>query len=85
MAKLNPARVSLALGFVVAVYVLLWSIVLAIGGQAFFDWLLGIHFIGGLTLKPVTLSTAVFSILYHFVVGAVIGWLFATIWNKVQK
>jgi hypothetical protein len=84
MAKLNPNKTALALGLVVATWVLLWSIVLMIGGQAFFGWLMGIHFISGLSLGPVTIGVAVTSIIYHFVVGAVLGWLFATIWNRVQ-
>jgi hypothetical protein len=84
MARLNPNKVALALGGVLSFWVLLWTVVLAFGGQAFFDWLLSVHFISGLTLLPVTIGTAVTSIVYHFVVDAVLGWLFATIWNKVQ-
>ena len=84
MAKLNANKVALALGCVVAVWVLLWTIVLALGGQAFFGWLLRMHFVSGLTLQSVTVGAAVTSIIYHFVVGAVLGWIFATVWNKVQ-
>lgn len=85
MAKLNPNKTALAVGLVVAVWVLLWSIALMVGGQGFFTWLLSVHYISGLSLMPVTIGTAITSIIYHFVVGAVLGWIFATIWNKVQK
>jgi len=85
MAKLNANKVALTLGCFAAVMVLLWSIVLAIGGAGLAGYWLRVHFISGVAFQAVTLGTAVTSIIHHFVVGAIIGWLFATVWNNVHK
>lgn len=84
MTRLNPQKTALAVGSFLAIWVLLVTIVLAIGGQALFDWVLSVHYAGGLAFHPVTVGTAVTSIITHFVVGLVFGWLFAVVWNKVH-
>lgn len=85
MAKLNPNKTALAVGCFAAVLVLLWSIVLAIGGAGLASYWLRMHYLSGIAFQQVTLGTAVLSIIHHFVVGAIVGWLFATVWNKVNK
>ena len=85
MAKLNANKVALAVGCFAAVYVLLWTIVLAFGGAGLFNWIMSMHFIRGITFQPVTVGTAITSIIFHFVIGTIVGWLFATVWNKLQK
>jgi hypothetical protein len=83
MAKLNPTKTALAVGSFIAAWVLLVSVLLFIGGQAIFDWMLGVHYISGVVFHPVTIGTAIASIITHFIVGLVFGWLFATVWNNV--
>ena len=84
MAKLNVKKLALSLGIFFALADLLWNLVLAFGGQTFVNSWLAVHFISGMTVLPVTLGAAIIGIVYHFIVGAVIGWVFAFIWNKVQ-
>ena len=81
--KMKPGKVALALACLVVLWQLVWILLIAIGKQPLLDWLLGIHFLAdGLKAASVTLGTAIVSLLFHFVAGYVLGWLFATFWNK---
>lgn len=83
--KMNPNKVGLALAFLIAAYQLLWILMLAIGKQPMLDWVLGAHFLAdGLKVMPVTIGKSAVSLLIHFVAGYILGWLFATIWNKTK-
>ena len=86
MAKLNPTRTAYAVGLFAALLFLVWTLALLIGGQAFLDWRIQMHFIRlPATVMPVSIGTAVLSLVIHFILGAVIGGVFATVWNKVNK
>jgi hypothetical protein len=81
--KMKPKRVALALACLVVVCQLIWILAVAIGKQPMLDWILGMHFLAGsLTVAAVTVGKAITSLLIHFVAGYILGWLFATIWNK---
>jgi len=84
MAKLSVKKLALSLGIFFALADLLWNLVLAFGGQNLVNRWLAVHFISGITVLPVSIGPAIFSVIYHFFVGAIIGIVFATIWNKVQ-
>ncbi len=83
--KMKPNKVGLALACLVVVWQLVWILAVAFGKQPMLDWILGVHFLGdGLKVLPVTVGKAIVSLLIHFVAGYVLGWLFATIWNKAK-
>ena len=82
--KMKPGKVALALACLVVVWQLIWILLVAIGKQPMLDWMLGVHFLLPDILKvaTVTVGSAIVSLLIHFVAGYILGWLFATIWNK---
>ena len=85
MGKLNPKKTATAVGCFVATLALIRMIVLAIGGQSFINWAMSLHFVSvPLTVIPFSLVTAIVSIAVHWIVGALVGLLFATVWNRVN-
>ncbi len=85
MAKLNPTKTAYAVGLFIGTIALIKTLLLAFGGAGLFNWIVGLHFVSGIAFQPVVVSTAITSIVFHLIVGAIIGWLFATVWNKVYK
>jgi thiamine transporter ThiT len=88
MTILNPQKVGLALGSLVGLLHFLWSVLIALGvGQALVDWIYEVHMIEVSTVNvlPFSLSSAVVLVVVTFVIGNVVGYLFASIWNKVQE
>ena len=85
MSKLDVKRTAKVTALAFATIVLLWSIVLAVGGQALMNWIMWAHFISvPITVQPFSVVAIVASLVYHAVVGAVFGAVFATVWNKIQ-
>jgi ABC-type sulfate transport system permease component len=83
--KMKPNKAGLALACLVVVWQLIWILMVAIGKQPMLDWILGVHFLAdGLRVTSVTFGRAIVSLLIHFVAGYILGWLFATIWNKAK-
>lgn len=83
--KLQANKVGLTLACLVVVWQLIWILLVAIGKQPMLDWILGVHFLAdGMKVLPVNINKAIVSLLVHFVAGYVLGWLFATIWNKIK-
>ena len=64
-----------------------WSIVVVLGfGQWWVDFILGLHFMQvPVTILPFNFVTAVELWVVVAIVGYVLGYIFATIWNRVQK
>jgi len=87
--KLNKNKVALALGLFVGLVHLVWAIlVLLIPGslQAFLNWIYGVHFLNNpFFITGFNLVNAIFLVLATFAVGYVYGWVFAEVWNWVQK
>ena len=87
MTTINPKTAGLALGSLVAACHLLWSLLVAFGGAQFMiNWVFRLHFIKPpFTVGHFSLSLAVGLVVVTFVVGYVMGSVFAVIWNKVHK
>jgi len=87
MNTLHPHTTGLALGGIFAVLHFLWALCVAFGfAQLCLNWVFRLHFIvPTLQIAPFSLKLAAGLIVLTFVVGYVVGWLFATIWNWVQK
>ena len=86
---MNPSKVGLALGAMFAVLHAVWSAAVALVPgplQKFLDWVFALHHIKPMySLLPFNLMNAVILVILTFVVGYVVGFVFATIWNKVEK
>jgi len=87
MDILTPNKVALALGGILAVFHFLWSVLVAFGwAQWAIDWVFRLHFITPpFTVDLFSLKLAVGLIVMTFVVGYVVGWAFAVVWNKLQE
>lgn len=84
---LNAQKVGLTLGGVIALLHLVWSALVALGlAQGFVNWILRIHMLEvSHTVLPFSISSAVVLVVVTGLVGFAVGYVFATIWNHVQK
>ena len=92
MAKIPPTKVNieqagLTLGILLAIVHVFWSVLVASGNaQGAINWKLGMHFLSGnVTVLPFNLATALTLTLMAFIIGVLIGSLFALIWNWAGK
>lgn len=85
MSSLHPHNTGLALGGLFAVFHFLWAVVVALGyAQSMINWIFRLHFIEPpYTIAPFSWALAVGLIVVTFIVGYVLGWAFAMIWNKL--
>jgi len=83
----NKNQLGLAFGGLLALMHAAWSVIIALGyGQALLDWIFGLHMISsGFAVMPFSLSHALILVIFTFVVGYVLGWLLAAIWNKAGQ
>ena len=83
----NTQKVALAFaGIAVALHVV-WSVIVASGlGQWWVNFVLGLHFMQmQVTVLPFNILTAVELWVLVGIVGYLVGYIVATIWNKVHK
>ena len=86
MAKINKNKLGLTIGIFAALAHLLWTIAVAVGIEKFVDWILLLHSIKlDLTLTSVVILNAVILVVLAFAGGYVFGWVFAAIWNYIDK
>lgn len=87
MASLNTHKTALAVGSVFGFMHLVWSLMVAIGlAQPWIDFILGLHFLQiSYSIQPFNAGTALLLVVVTFAVGYVVGWVFSTIWNRLQK
>lgn len=85
--KLDPKKTGLGLGSLVALTHLIWSLLVALGlAQGWMEWILSLHFLDNpFTVGTFEVVTALTLIVVTGLVGFVIGWVFAKIWNYWQK
>jgi hypothetical protein len=86
MQMLNKARAGVAFGLILGLYHLTWSLIVAFGkAQVLIDWIFRLHFIEPpYTVTPFNLGMAATLIAFTSVLGYVLGWLFAAIWNRLH-
>lgn len=54
--------------------------------QAWMDFVTSMHFLNNpFTVGAFSFGTALGLIAITFVVGSVVGWVFATVWNRVHR
>jgi hypothetical protein len=87
MAKVNANKLGLTVGIFAAVFHATWAILIAIGIlQTWLNWILPMHFVSNFfTLLPFSISNALILIVCAFIGGYITGWVFAVLWNWVEK
>lgn len=80
---LNRHKLGLAVGSILGLYHLVWSILVALGiAQWLLDWVFKLHFIQPpYTVNAFILSYAIALVIITSVLGYVIGWVAGGIWN----
>ncbi|HZQ29960.1 MAG TPA: hypothetical protein VFA93_02695 [Patescibacteria group bacterium] len=85
--KLNPHKTGLSVGLFVAAVHTVWSLLVALGfAQTLMTWSMNWHMVSGQwSVGAFNLTSALTLIVVSAVVGYVLGYAFATIWNQVHK
>lgn len=84
---MNKNKISLVLGCIMGILHLLWSILVAVGiAQSLLDWIYKMHFLNNpFTVAPFNVGTAAMLVVFTFVVGYVLGWIFCLLWDVFHK
>lgn len=84
---LNTNKVALTLGLLIGLWHLIWVVLVALGwAQPLLDFIFSLHMIANpYQVTGFDGGKAAMLVVITFVVGYVIGWVFATIWNSVRK
>lgn len=87
MEKLNKNSIGLALGFFFGLGHLVWVLLVGMGlAKPFMDWVLSLHFLTlSYSLTSFNLGTGLMLVVFTFVCGYALGWVFAAIWNAFKK
>lgn len=85
--KLNEHKTGLSLGIFVGCLHLLWSILVVLGfAQVLLNWSMGWHMVNStITVAPFSMTNALTLIIVSALVGYIVGYGFAVIWNKVHE
>lgn len=85
--KLNLNTTGMVLGTVFGLWHLVWSVFVAGGfAQTLMDWVFVLHFLNNpFTVGSFNLMTAVTLIVFTSIIGYVVGWVFAYLWNWILK
>jgi len=81
--KINANKLGMTLGVFVAVWHLIWAVLVGVGvAQSMLDWVLPLHFVG-LAVPLISFSwlNALILVIAAFIGGYIMGWLFAALWN----
>ena len=84
---LNANKAGLAFGAFLALVHLVWSILVLLSwGQPIYDFILWAHMIHlPLVIGPFDITAAVTLVVLTAIIGYVMGYVFAILWNKVHK
>lgn len=83
MRHINPIKTSIAVGSVVALWHLVWVMLVGLGwAKKVLDFVLQLHFLDlRYSLLPYSATTGATLVLLTFVLGACFGLVFAVLWN----
>ena len=83
MRYLSPAKAAISVGAVFGVWHLMWVSLVASGvAKPILDLILKLHFLQfDYVLMPFVLTTAMILVGVTFAIGAVLGLIFALVWN----
>lgn len=86
--KLNQHKAGFTLGLFFSGMHAVWSILVALGfAQTLMNWSLSLHMMSSnaISIAPFSLTNAVTLIIVTGIIGYVLGYAFATLWNKIHK
>ena len=84
---INPAKVAITLGAFLGGGHVIWSIFVALGwAQALVDFKLRMHMVSvPVVVKDFDFGTAAMLIATATIIGYIIGYVFALIWNRTHR
>jgi hypothetical protein len=84
--KISANKLGLVLGLFFALLHFLWILLVALGfAKQFMDYGLSMHFMSGVySISAFNIWTAIALLVFTFVSGYIIGWVFAKIWNNLK-
>ncbi len=84
---IDPAKTALTVGVFIGGGHVIWSILVALGvAQGIVDFVLWMHMISlPYVVKAFDFSAAATLIIITSIVGYVVGYLFANIWNRMHR
>ena len=84
---MSPKKTALVLGSFAGLLHLVWSLAIALGwAQPLMDFIYSMHSLNNpFTVAPFDLMRSLGLVVVTFFVGYVFGYVFASIWNKVNK
>jgi hypothetical protein len=87
MTNISKSKAGVVVGSLIGLWHLIWTVLVAVGlAQLVIDWIFRLHFIQPpYTITAFNLGTAVTLIVVTSVIGFVMGWLFAAIWNWLHS
>jgi hypothetical protein len=87
MNPLRPHTTGLALGGIFAIFHFLWALLVLSGwAQLALDVVFRLHMLRPVfRVEPFSIGLALGLIVMTFVVGYALGWVFAEVWNRVQR
>ncbi len=85
--KLNPGKTALAAGAFAGLWHVVWGILVVLGwASALQSWILDLHFLNNpFAVQSFDIVKWVTLIVVTAVLGYIFGYIFATIWNKINK
>lgn len=83
--KLNQSKTALSVGAFVGLIHAAWSAAVSLGlAQMFLDQIYALHFLNNpFNVLSFDLTTAVMLTVVTFILGSIMGWVFAYIWNML--
>lgn len=85
--KLDPLKTGLGLGTLAVTVHLIWVLMVLVGlAQWYMDWIFSLHFLNNpFNVHTFDFMTALTLLIVAGGVGFIVGWVFAYIWNYLQK
>ena len=83
-SELNPIRAGVSLGLLFGIIHAIWVVLIATW-PGMMAATYGMHFISRESAMPFAASMAVAGIVAAAICGAIVGWLFAVIWNWTAR
>lgn len=87
MKKVSAHTTGLIFGMLFGLWHAVWAILVMAGLAApVLDWIYGLHFLSNpFKVMAFDLTTAVMLVVFTSVVGYIVGWVSAIIWNTLTK
>jgi hypothetical protein len=84
---LDKNKTGVALGVLLGLFHAAWAFLVLVGwAQPLMDWIFGLHFIQPpYTITEFYWGTAIVLIVVTAVIGYIVGWVLAAIWNGLHR